>query len=109
MPKKRMPRLLFPETDVLIVKQIGKNYSGSGMDANITGTWATPYGSGGIKKQRTVVLDVSDVSHGNAMGVGMADVTTLRLFNKIDLYGTLSKHAYFYSYCARKNCNGDGR
>ncbi|ORC37959.1 hypothetical protein B4O97_02890 [Marispirochaeta aestuarii] len=82
--KKRMPRILFPETDVLVVTQIGKNFSGSGMDPNVTGTWATPYGSGGIYKQKTVVLDVSDKSHGNAMGVGMADVTTLRLFNKID-------------------------
>jgi hypothetical protein len=82
--KKRMPRILFPETDVLIVRWIGKNFSGSGMDPNLTGTWSTPYGSGGIKKQRTVVLDLSEQSHGNAMGVGMADVTTMKLFDKID-------------------------
>jgi len=82
--KQRMPRILFPETDVLVVRQIGKNFSGSGMDPNVTGTFATPFASGGIAKQKTVVLDVSDKSHGNAMGVGMADITTLRLFHKID-------------------------
>lgn len=82
--KERLPRILLPETDVLIVREIGKNFSGSGMDPNITGTFATPFASGGIKKQKTVVLDVSDKSHGNAMGVGMADVTTMRLFHKID-------------------------
>jgi hypothetical protein len=82
--KERMPRIIFPETDVLVVREIGKNYSGSGMDPNVTGTWSTPYGGGGIRKQRTVVLDVSDKSHGNAMGVGKADVTTMRLFHKID-------------------------
>lgn len=82
--KTRMPRLFIPETDVLIVRQIGKNFSGSGMDPNVTGTWATPYGGGGVRKQKTVVLDLSDKSHGNSMGVGMADITTLRLFHKID-------------------------
>lgn len=79
-----MPRILVDETDVLIVNEIGKNFSGSGMDPNITGTWSTPYGSGGIKKQRTCVLDLTDVSHGNGLGIGQADTTTLRLFNKMD-------------------------
>ena len=82
--KSLMPRILVPETDVLIVKEIGKNFSGSGMDPNITGTWSTPYGGGGIKKQRTCVLDLTDVSHGNGLGIGQADTTTVRFFNKMD-------------------------
>ncbi len=45
---------------------------------------ATPFGGGGIRKQRTVVLDLDDKSHGNSLGAGMADFTTLRLFRKID-------------------------
>ena len=79
-----MPKLPVQEADVLVVGQIGKDFSGSGMDPNITGTWATPYGGGGLKKQRVAVLDVSDASHGNALGVGNADTTTLRLFDKVD-------------------------
>lgn len=86
--KKQMPRILIPETDVLIVKEIGKNFSGSGMDPNITGTWSTPYGQGGIKKQRTCVLDLTDVSHGNGLGIGQADTTTLRFLNKMDFLAT---------------------
>lgn len=86
--KSLMPRILVPETDVLIVKEIGKNFSGSGMDPNITGTWSTPYGGGGIKKQRTCVLDLTDVSHGNGLGIGQADTTTVRFFNKMDFLAT---------------------
>ena len=85
--KSRMPRLMLPETDVLIVREIGKNFSGSGMDPNVTGTFATPFASGGIRKQRTVVLDISDESHGNYLGLGNADVTSLRAFNKIRTNG----------------------
>lgn len=79
-----MPRILVPETDVLVVREIGKNFSGSGMDPNITGTWSTPYGGGGIRKQRTCVLDLTDVSHGNGLGIGQADTTTLRFLKKMD-------------------------
>ena len=86
--KSLMPRILVPETDVLIVREIGKNFSGSGMDPNITGTWSTPYGGGGIRKQRTCVLDLTDVSHGNGLGIGQADTTTVRFFNKMDFVAT---------------------
>ncbi|QAT50116.1 DUF2088 domain-containing protein [Caproiciproducens sp. NJN-50] len=82
--KGRMPKIFFPEADVLIVHEIGKNFSGSGMDPNVTGTFATPYCSGGLKKQRTVVLDISDESHGSFVGLGMADTTTNRTFEKLD-------------------------
>lgn len=86
--KSRLPRLLIPETDVLVVREIGKNFSGSGMDPNVTGTFGTPYASGGIKKQRTVVLDISNESHGSFVGLGMADTTTKRAFEKLDTNAT---------------------
>lgn len=86
--KSRLPRLLIPETDVLMVREIGKNFSGSGMDPNVTGTFGTPYASGGIKKQRTVVLDISEESHGSFVGLGMADTTTKRAFEKLDTNAT---------------------
>ncbi len=47
-----MPRILVDSCDVLVVDQIGKNFSGDGMDPNITGTFCTPYASGGINAQR---------------------------------------------------------
>jgi len=86
--KSRLPRLLLPETDVLVVGEIGKNFSGSGMDPNVTGTFGTPFAEGGIKKQRVAVLDISKESHGNFVGLGMSDVTTKRAFEKLDTNST---------------------
>lgn len=86
--KSRMPRILLPETDVLIVGEIGKNISGSGMDPNVTGTFGTPFASGGIRKQRVVVLDLSEQTCGSFIGLGMADVTTYRVFEKLDTNAT---------------------
>ncbi|TNJ61625.1 DUF2088 domain-containing protein [Paenibacillus hemerocallicola] len=83
--KQFMPRIWIEETDVLIVDKIGKNISGDGMDPNITGTFATPYASGGLKSQKVAVLDVTDESHGVIIGAGMAHATTRRLFDKADL------------------------
>ena len=82
--KSRMQRILFPGCDVLIVDRMGKNYSGDGMDPNVTGRFLTPHASGGISAQKVVVLDLAEQSHGSAHGVGLADVTTRRLVNKID-------------------------
>ena len=79
-----MPRLLVAEGDVLVVDEIGKNYSGTGVDPNITGTFSTEYASGGVKVQRTCMLDLSEVSHGNGLGVGLASAITKRLFDKLD-------------------------
>lgn len=80
-----MPRILVDSCDVLIVDAIGKNFSGDGMDPNITGTFATPYASGGIKAQRVCVLDLSPETKGNANGLGYVDVTTRRVYEKLDL------------------------
>lgn len=80
-----MPRILVDSCDVLIVDQIGKNFSGDGMDPNITGTFCTPYASGGIASQRVAVLDLSPETHGNGLGIGMASATTKRVYDQLDL------------------------
>lgn len=79
-----MPKILVPQSDVLIVNEMGKNYSGTGVDPNISGTWSTEFASGGLKVQRTCFLDLTDVSHGNANGMGLANVITKRMFEKLD-------------------------
>lgn len=79
-----MPSLLVGEGDVLIVDETGKNYSGTGVDPNITGTFSTEYAHGGVRVQRTCFLDLSEASHGNALGVGLASVITKRFYDKID-------------------------
>ena len=80
-----MARIWVDECDVLVVDEIGKNFSGDGMDPNITGTFCTPYATGGIKAQRVCVLDLSEESHGNGIGLGYSSATTKRVFEKLDL------------------------
>ncbi|WP_409968805.1 lactate racemase domain-containing protein [Bengtsoniella intestinalis] len=88
--KNRMGRIWIDKTDVLVVDKIGKNISGDGMDPNITGTFACPDTAcdgkpGPLTAQKCVVLDLTDETHGNANGVGLADVTTKRLVDKTDV------------------------
>ncbi len=82
--KNNMPRLLLQPLDILVVDQLGKEFSGGGMDPYITGRAPTPYLDPGPTATRVVVLDITERSHGNSCGVGMADITTRRLFNKMD-------------------------
>ena len=78
-----MPRIRFDSSDILIVDKIGKNFSGDGMDPNITGTFASSYASGNFHAKQVAVLDLSDESHGNGNGIGTADVTTKRFSEKM--------------------------
>jgi hypothetical protein len=80
-----MPRIPFDPIDVLVVDRIGKEISGTGMDPNVTGRYSTPYASGGPRVEKIVALDLSDGTHGNGLGVGLADFTTLRLVRRLDL------------------------
>ncbi len=86
--KANMPRILFDSFDVLIVDRIGKEISGDGMDPNITGRYSTPYASGGPHVEKLVVLDLTEHTHGNAVGIGAADFITKRMFNRIDFEST---------------------
>ena len=79
-----MPSILVGQGDVLIVDRIGKNFSGTGVDPNITGTFSTPYATGGVQVQRTCFLDLTAESHGNSLGVGLASAITRRIFDQID-------------------------
>ena len=79
-----MPSILVGSGDVLIVDRIGKNYSGTGVDPNITGTFSTPYATGGVQVQRTCFLDLTEESHGYSLGIGLASAITRRIFDQID-------------------------
>jgi hypothetical protein len=82
--KKLMPRIMFDKFDVLVVDELGKDISGDGMDPNITGRYATPYATGGPEVTRIVVLGLTERTHGNANGLGLADVTTRKVFDQIE-------------------------
>jgi hypothetical protein len=88
--RRLMPRIPFDDIDLLIVDRLGKNISGAGMDPNVTGrgihgTLALPGGqSAKPEVRRLFVRDLTAESHGNAVGVGLADFTTTRLVNAMD-------------------------
>ncbi len=83
--KRIMGKLLVPTFDVLIVDEIGKAYSGQGMDPNVTGraTSGLP-GFPDTQVQRIIVRDLIESTHGNAAGIGNADLIPMRCANKID-------------------------
>lgn len=86
--KANMPRLLLNPLDVLVVDQSGKEYSGGGIDANITGVCGAGIVLSDARITRIAILDLSEKSHGNAHGMGLAHVTTRRLADRIDYAAT---------------------
>jgi hypothetical protein len=86
--KRIMGRLLFPEFDLLVIEEIGKDISGDGQDPNVTGLHITKCCTGGPQFQKSVIFDLTDESHGNANGMGGADIITRNLFDKIDFVST---------------------
>ncbi len=84
--QRLFPKLPFEELDLLIIDRIGKNISGAGMDPNVTGRGIHGYYTAlaPIEKRspffrRIFVRDLTPETHGNAIGIGFADVTTTRL------------------------------
>jgi hypothetical protein len=97
--KEMMARIYVDDIDVLIIDEMGKNISGSGFDPNITGRnnrFVTEW-QDRPRIQKIVVLGLTEETHGNATGVGLADVITMRLFKEIDLgptYANVITSAY---------------
>ncbi|MBE2240306.1 MAG: DUF2088 domain-containing protein [Caldilineaceae bacterium] len=85
-----MPRLPFDAIDILVIKEIGKNFSGTGMDTNVVGRIMIPRMAEDHRPDVAViaVLDIAEESHGNAAGIGLANVTTLRAVRRIDWTAT---------------------
>lgn len=86
-----MPALPFDKIDVLVVRQLGKNISGTGMDTNVIGRVKIPRepeAFGGPDVAVIAVLDLTPQTHGNANGIGLANVTTARVAAQIDWQAT---------------------
>jgi hypothetical protein len=80
-----LPRIPFEHLHLLVVGWLGKNLSGSGMDYNVVGMWRRIGGERTPNFERIVVLDLTEESDGNGLGVGIADFTTRRLYDKLDV------------------------
>lgn len=90
LARSRMPKLPVEALDLLIVDRMGKNISGLGMDTNIIGRLKIQGQPEPSYPAIRVILvrDLTEDSHGNATGVGLADIITQRLFAKIDRAAT---------------------
>lgn len=81
-----MGRLPFDQIDFLVVGELGKNYSGTGLDPNVIGRQRVETMPDLPRPvvTRLAVLDLAEESHGNALGIGLADLTTETFVRKID-------------------------
>ena len=109
--KELMPRICFDEVDVLIVERIGKNISGAGMDPNITGrnNRSIEWNMKPLVK-KIVVLGLTPETHGNACGLGAADVTTMRAYKEMDIaktYANIIASTYLDGGCIPMIMNTD--
>ncbi len=89
--KLLMASLPFPEIDILVVQQLGKNISGTGMDTNIISRLMIPRqpeAFGKIDVAVIAVMDLTEETHGNVAGLGLANITTARVAQKIDRVAT---------------------
>jgi hypothetical protein len=77
-------KLPFKALDVLVVDEIGKTISGSGMDTNVIGNWRIKGGKREPDFYRIVALSLTKASLGNGLGIGLADFTTERFVREFD-------------------------
>jgi hypothetical protein len=83
--KTRLAKLPFDSLDLLIVQEIGKTISGTGMDLNVIGKWRAT--GGGERKpdfRRIAALSLTPPSLGNGLGAGLADFVTRHLMDDYD-------------------------
>lgn len=88
------PRLPFADIDILVIDEMGKNISGTGMDTHVIGRALMPSFSdtewGGPNVRLLIVCDLTAASHGNAAGLGLADLIPRRLLEKVDFEATFT-------------------
>ncbi len=82
--KRNLARLPFDKIDVLVVDRVGKRFSGTGADPNVTGRYPSEYVTGGADVTRLVYLALDPEGDGNANGIGLADVVGPKLAERYD-------------------------
>jgi len=86
--RRLVPRLPFSKFQLLVVNEMGKNVSGTGMDTKIVGRGVELQPGEAPEIGLIYVRDLTDESDGNSAGIGLADVMHERLYRKIDLQKT---------------------
>ncbi|MDL5363777.1 lactate racemase domain-containing protein [Halalkalicoccus sp. NIPERK01] len=85
--REYMPTLPFSDLDVLVVDRIGKDVSGTGMDTNVIGRYEVLNADDPSEPDidRIVVRGLTEATHGNGQGIGLADLTTTSVIESLDL------------------------
>jgi hypothetical protein len=96
------PRIPIDDLDILVMDEMGKNISGAGMDPNVIGMWRRDGGPRRPDYRTLVLLDLTPESHGNAQGIGLADLTTRRVIDQLDIKAT-------YTNCITTGLWGAGK
>ncbi|GHU34609.1 hypothetical protein AGMMS50256_28470 [Betaproteobacteria bacterium] len=97
-----MGKINFENLDELIVEEIGKDISGDGMDPNITGSYPNEFCGKGLSVESRVVLGLSEGTHGSAVGLGMADYTTVKTMLQVDPIPTYTNAMTSRASCVAK-------
>ena len=97
---QHLPRIPLEPLDALILEEIGKDISGTGMDLNVVGMWRRTGGAPQPDFRTIAALDLTPNSHGNAVGVGYCDLIPQRLADKID------RHVTYTNCLTAGNFNG---
>jgi hypothetical protein len=92
LARRWMPRLPFREIGLLIIDEIGKNISGSGMDTNVVGrkfVGNPDLGRDEYCCKRIFIRNLTNETHGNATGIGLAEFTNRRTVEQMDVNATV--------------------
>ena len=82
--KQRMPSFKFPQCDVLVVDEVGKNISGCGHDPNVTGRTYEEGFAVDFKVTNLFIRTLTPESHHNGIGLHIADISTRRCLNSVN-------------------------
>lgn len=88
LARSNLPRIPLDDLDILIVDEMGKDVSGAGLDPNVIGFWRRDGGLRQPNYRTLIALSLTPASGGNALGLGMVDLTTRRLIDQVNWEAT---------------------
>ena len=99
--------LPFKHIDVLVIRELGKDISGAGMDTNVLGRLRVnrqPEPEDASDIGALVLLDLTEATHGNASGIGLADVVAARALRKVDFAITYTNAITATTFGLKRSC-----
>ncbi|MDD3904437.1 MAG: DUF362 domain-containing protein [Sphaerochaeta sp.] len=86
--KTLLPKIPFKNLDLLIIDEFGKNITGTGMDCNVIQRFTSEHMQASPITKRLVTLRLTKESDGNASGFGLADISTRKAYESMEMAKT---------------------